>query len=161
MEKKGSILEDAIKVKRKNRLSELEELIELAEDISSQIKLNTKRAYYLFLYQLIGLFVFSFLAIYCLYFTQTHNTFYDNYGEMTILVFGIFLVCLAFFIIRLYFDRRRILDEVNNEGLMLSRLFDMIHSYKELIYSETSIVKKAILEMRLNRIKFSNDQIIT
>ena len=53
---------------------------------------------------------------------------------------------------------KKINTKIIQEQKILGELLNMIHSYKELAYQDMSVVSRAVFEMRLNRIHFSTGE---
>lgn len=136
------------------RLTELNDLIELAEEVSSNVESIKKRYTSLFFYfVLITSFFAIVISLYIYIYTSKNAEFVKfQYTLLIALFLGLFIYMIM--LIRLLNERRRLLFKMKNEYMILSDLLEMIHSYKEVVFEDLSIVKKALLDMRLNRISY-------
>lgn len=133
------------------KIRELDELIELSEKVSDKINLLTKRRNFTFLFLIFSSgFIGIVTFISCLYYL---NRFINiNLEALFALSCAIFTI-LTFITMYGLKERRKIDYEIENEKIILNRLFEMIANLKET--TDLGIVSKAIYEMRLSRIQFS------
>lgn len=144
------------RIEKSNSQDELEQLIEMAEKVSTNTQiLEGQYSRLTFnIYAVISFLMILVIAI--LYFSlvipsSELNRFKDN------IPFIMFLV-VVFSIIYILFkinERKKTYSVIYREKLILRKLLNMISSFKELTYENISIVSKAVIEMRLNRIQFS------
>lgn len=145
---------------KKSSSSELEKLVNMAEEVSETVNsLHTKIA------NLRVMFMLSCLGFYATlgtaYFIFTGPEWLVSlpiafYLSLTLL--AVFLGLGSVFYIYKYFINIRVYRrDLAAEAVILYRLLDMVHEYKENIYEEEmSYVEAAILEMKLQRIKYSS-----
>ncbi len=138
------------------RVNELEELIKLAESVSGKIEtLNNRRkkllltTIYTFISTALLLF-FAFLA-----FIRQGSEFAQQYSILATVLFIAFTVFISYRILNANSEIKSVQSNLESESSIMLSLLDMIHAHKEITSSELSLVKRAIVEMRLSRIKFS------
>jgi ABC-type multidrug transport system fused ATPase/permease subunit len=142
---------------------ELEQLVSLAEEISSKIE-SLKKGYLgdqSFISpdrkesaNILLLFVFFIIGLYIL-FIELDMT---RLGVLLIIfIVGLFAGVIVMTIQLNSKKKRRykLSTQITQEQKILGELLNMIHSYKELAYQDMSVVSRAVFEMRLNRIYFS------
>jgi len=81
--------------------------------------------------------------------------FRNKYDYFISVFFSIGLLVFVGISLRLLFSVTNMRKTIKSENLILQDLLNMIHSYKEIVYKDISIVKKAVIDMRLSRIKFN------
>lgn len=144
----------------KNSSTELEKLVYMAEEVSETVNaLHTKIANLriMFMASTIGLYAAIGFGFFIFqppeWLPKLSITFYSS------LFFLVIFIGLgsAFYIFK-YFRNIRILKRnLEIEIQILHRLLDMVHEYQENIYDKKmSHVEKAILDMKLQRIKYSS-----
>ena len=136
-------------VSNRQKVRELEDLIDLAVNVSSKIDQLSRQVSN----NAIGIFLTLVLVMAALYVALLTDVFYEEnklyfaVGVVLIIVFSILNFMRSYFIIE------KTYTQMNNERKILDNLLDLIHPFKETMMDELSIVKKATLEMKLNRIK--------
>ena len=152
---------------------ELEQLVSLAEAISSKIEelksMGSKGNKTRDLREILNLCWFgvtifavaicAILAIREIYYFPLNP---NNSSYKVISTFGFFILSLFIVIFRLRTiqseNDKKINTKIIQEQKILGELLNMIHSYKELAYQDMSVVSRAVFEMRLNRIHFSTGE---
>lgn len=132
------------------KTKELDELISLAENISSQIKLLEDRSRFN-LFGTIMLATLVNLLLLVFRFTSNSFTIFDNYPSL--ILFSISLVMAIFTFIQFRKDTKTI----NQEIVVLTKLHNMITTHKRSVDSDLGILSNTIYEMRLSRIEFNFD----
>lgn len=144
---------------------EMDGLIELAEKVSENIEdLSSKIKRYQT--QIKIYFLFSILAVLTLLLFSKdieflYNKLFDS-SKTTINLINISAVLLGGIFAQVVFkiqDINKIKPTINREKLVLQKLLNMIEGYKDLYIeneygNESSILSKALFEMRLSRINF-------
>jgi len=142
-----------------NKIDELEELIELAEKVSINIDMTNDKVERLSQYAIIFFFSSVFLLASILKFQEIHKVDFRNiYDFLAPAFFFIGILAFASILIKLLNSVTKMRKEIKNETLILEDLLNMIHSYKQIAYNDISIVKKAVIDMRLSRIKFNKKE---
>jgi len=140
----------------KDKVAELEKLVELAENVSKNIDDLVEQRTNLFYYSAISIFLFVSLAIiFRLFYAGTYQSLVQQgiLSWLTLVISMPFLVYLA----KNYSTRYKLSEKIYGESLVLNDLFGMIHPYKESIFiGHSNLMKKAVIDMKLNRVKFSN-----
>lgn len=142
---------------RKN-YDELLELISLAEKTSENItkykSIRSRNRVISISFTLIALLL-CFLGV-IMILNRIYELFSFNIGYITI-VASFILIIPTFMSLSL---NKKIENELRLEGKILEQLIVMIHNLKENVYTKQSIsvVEKAMIEIRLSRIKFSNEE---
>ena len=159
---------------------ELEQLVSLAEAISSKIEElknslsdRNKRTSNLKKLLLNSIIMILLLAFYIIigtgeirYFLTKNVSFFapEFLISLISLILGIAILVMFFLFMSDFFSQwRRVQNEITKnihskiaqEQKILGELLNMIHSCKELAYQDMSVVSRAVFEMRLNRIHFS------
>lgn len=134
-----------------HKINELEELIELAEKVSINIdrinKYIKNSTYFTIVFLLISIFIFMYSIKYYFYFIE----YYDN---LLVVFYFLGIIIFTGFLYKKLESIKNMRKEVENENLILGDLLNMIHAYKQVAYKDISMVKKAVTDMRLSRIKF-------
>ncbi len=137
---------------KEHKINELEELIELAEKISTNIDTindDIRNSKY---NGIIFFFITIFICLFGLKF------FFELQKEYNSLAPFLYSTGIFFFVIvttKLFNSITNQKKSLVNENLILEDLLNMIHSYKGIVYNDISLVKKAVIDMRLSRIKFN------
>jgi hypothetical protein len=133
------------------KIKELDELIELSEKISDKINALTKRRNLMFLLSVLYcILIYTFLVyLYINFNDEQYKTFLENGFMISALTISILGLGLSYLIN----ERIKANREIENEKIILDRLFEMITNLKET--TDLGTVSKAIYEMRLSRIQFS------
>jgi hypothetical protein len=132
------------------KTKELDELINLAENISSQIKLLEDRLRFnLFGVMMLATLVNVILLVFSL--MSDSFTIFNNYPSL--ILFFITLAMIIFTLIQHRKDRATI----NKEIVVLTKLYNMITTHKQSVDSDLGILSNTIYEMRLSRIEFNFD----
>ncbi|MBH0046504.1 hypothetical protein [Pseudoalteromonas sp. NZS11_1] len=140
--------------------SELEKLVNMAEEVSETVnsfhaKIANLRV--MFMISTIGLYA----AIGSSYFIFNRPDWLINLPMafyLSLIVLAIFLcVGSSFYIYKYSINIRTYRRNLAAEVKILLRLLDMVHEYQENIFNEEmSYVERAILDLRLQRIRYSN-----
>jgi len=138
-------------------IAELEDLIDLAEKVSNNIDVLVKRRNNILwilkgsLATLVGLVIF--------YVSYLDEGSLLNENLFSILKIGIILSIISS-VFSFYNYKKKypnINQKIKRESLILRRLLDMIHPFQESLSNlNVGIMRKAIIDMKLSRIKFSN-----
>jgi len=139
-----------------SKVEDLEKLIELAEKVSSNIDILNDKVEKRIQYAAILFFAIIFFCMAIFKFQEIQGVYFRNKYDYFISVF--FIASLLFFIgisLRLLFSVTNMRETIKSENLILQDLLNMVHSYKEIVYTDISGVKKAVIDMRLSRIKFN------
>lgn len=139
----------------KNDLSELEILVDMAEEVSKNVN-----SLYVKIANARIIFIFSAVVIYAaivfIYIVLKSNEISYNI-QIGLMLLSIFL--LSGFLVHLskYFrEYHSYKQSLETEVRILHRLLDMVYEYKENIYvRDKSYVEEAILDIRLQRIRYS------
>jgi hypothetical protein len=143
----------------KSSSTELEKLVNMAEEVSGTVaSLHTKIANLrvMFMVSSIGLYA----ALGSIYFVFQRPEWLINLPfafYLTLIFLATFLSLGSLFYIYKYVRNIRIYRRsLGAEIEILRRLLDMVHEYYENVHeAEISYVEKAILDMKLQRIKYS------
>lgn len=135
--------------------SDLEKLVDMAEEVSSKISdLNDKISK--LKNAILYLSAFMFMPFTLSYFLPTIDSPTRLIVYPLIIVGGIFFVAGLFYIILGIRRLRDLTDSKKLEQEILHDLLNMIHEYRIYLHSESaSLVANAILDMRLKRIEYS------
>ena len=134
--------------------SELIELIDLSEKVSDKVatyKQKIRRT-------CISLFliIVSSIMLFCLYIPLTeYGAWGYHYRDFISLIVIIASMFLILFLISLLMRIQKIGKELKSESNILHNLLVLTDSVKQSISFNLSNVEKAIIDMRLSRIKFS------
>jgi ABC-type multidrug transport system fused ATPase/permease subunit len=137
---------------------DLEELVKLASEVSDHIKNIDEKLFKLRVHQLVSI-LFMYLTLGGMVYmnidySMRHLSDALRIGAQVALVLILIISSLNFFI-RMQ-ERKRIRGEIETETRVLNKLMDMIYSIKETqSKEEIGVIQDAILEMKINRIKFS------
>lgn len=147
-----------INVNNRTSLGDLEGLVNLASEVSDHIKNIDDKLFKLRVNQLVSiLFVYLSLAgmaYVTVDYTLRHLSDIFQISTQVALALICIISSLNLFI-RLQ-ERKKIREEIETETRVLVKLMDMIFSIKETMgKEEIGVVQDAILEMKINRIKFS------
>lgn len=143
---------------KRNDIEELEELIDLAEKVSLNFeKINVQ--IHSILIRIVALFIIAFFSIYLylVFYSLQDSSFKNEYSYIEKILFPsliVFLITCIFFFTQRYI---KLQTSKRSESRILSDLLNLINPNKESVFSNTSLVKKATIEMRLNRIKFNHN----
>jgi len=139
-----------------SKVEDLEKLIELAEKVSSNIDIINDKVEKRMQYAAILFFAIIFFCLPIFKFQEIQGTdFRNKYDYFISVFFSIGLLVFVGISLRLLFSVTNMRKTIKSEILILQDLLNMIHSYKEIVYKDISIVKKAVIDMRLSRIKFN------
>lgn len=139
---------------------ELEKLVNMAEEVSETVSsLHEKIANLrvMFMLSTVGLYA----SIGCSYFIFRKPEWLTNIPiafYLSLIVLAVFLCLGSLLYIYKYIRNIRVYRRsLEAEIKILHRLLDMVHEYRENVYaSELSYVENAILDMKLQRIKYSS-----
>jgi ABC-type multidrug transport system fused ATPase/permease subunit len=132
------------------KTKELDELINLAENISSQIQLLEDRLRF----NLFGVMMLATLVnVILLVFSLTSDSFAISNNYPSLILFFITLAMIIFTLIQHRKDRATI----NKEIVVLTKLYNMITTHKRSVDNDLGILSNTIYEMRLSRIEFNFD----
>lgn len=144
----------------KENVDELDKLVSMAEDVSETVnELHAKIANLKVMFMLSVLGLYGALGASYYLIRQPKWLFEIPLALYSSLIILAVLIGLgSVFYIYQYATKTRVYKRsLNAEKDILHRLLDMVHEYKENIHSaELSYVEKAILEMKLKRIKYSS-----
>ncbi len=139
-----------------NKIEELEDLIELAEKVSQNIDTINERVRKSTLNAFTLLFGCIFLCLFGFQYYQMQDLdFRNTYSLMIPTLYSTVIILFSFLFLRLLYSVTSMRESIKNENLILHNLLDMTHSYKQVVYRDLSVVKKAVIDMRLSRIKFN------
>lgn len=143
-----------------NSSNELEKLVNMAEEVSETVNaLHTKIA------NLRVMFMLAIMSLYASfglgYFIFQSPSWFLNFPlafHLTLILLAIFLGVGSVLYLCKYFRNINIYrHNLETEIQIMRRLLDMVHEYKENIHEkDMSYVEKAILDMKLQRIKYSS-----
>ena len=144
----------------KSSSSELEKLVNMAEEVSETVNsLHVKIANLrvMFMISTIGIYA-AIGSSYAVYKKPEWLINLPFAMYITLLLFAIFLGLGSLFYIYKYVRNIRIYRiTLDAEIDILHRLLDMVHEYKDNVHEiEMSYVERAILDMKLQRIKYSS-----
>ncbi len=147
---------EELEKKNEKKKEELEKLIQLAADVSAKVddlNKDIERSQWKSL--LLGFLLISIVTtVFFVLYSQSPSTLFNiKILYMVIISTSLFV---AFFLIKLRSQIITAKQDLFLEELMLRKLLDMIDPYKSSI--EFSIVEEAIVNMRLQRIKFSTSK---
>lgn len=138
---------------------ELEKLVAMAEEVSATVSsLHTKIA---------SLRVMCMVSVISMYFAMCSiylllkgPSWMPEIPRVVLLIVMLLVVCVIIFcflfIFRYMHNIKLYKQNLNTEVQILHRLLDMVHEYKENLHEEEiNYVEKAILDMRLQRIRYS------
>lgn len=134
------------------KTKELDELITLAEQVSSKIKLlknNFTINLIVFVMLIVSVGIYYPYIVSFINFTFPNEKNFDFVAQLTIF--------LSFFIISIatVIKNNKIRKEIADEDKILTKLHNMITTHKRGIDNELGILSNAIYEMRLSRIQFN------
>jgi hypothetical protein len=140
--------------------TELEKLVNMAEEVSETvISLHTKTANLrlMLMFSIVGLYA----ALGSTYFVFQRPSWFTDFPiafYYTLILLSAFLGLGSLVYIYKYIKNIRLYRRsLYAETEILKRLLDMVHEYKENMHEkEMSYVEQAILDMKLQRIKYSN-----
>lgn len=139
------------KVSTKNEIDELDELIDLAEKVSVNIDTlsnNIRNSTY---FTIAFLFTFIFVGLFWgKFYLESNNN--SDYLSPILYFIGVSILASMLYQVNSMASMKK---EIKSENLILGDLLNMIHDYKQFAYKDISIVKKAVVNMRLNRISFN------
>ncbi|MBN3116321.1 hypothetical protein H4F46_15620 [Pectobacterium brasiliense] len=145
---------------KKSSSSELEKLVNMAEEVSETVNsLHTKIANLrvMFMVSTIGLYA-ALCSTYFMFFKPELLKGLPIAFYLSLMLLAVFLGLGSIYYIYKYFRNIRIYRrDLDTEIEIRHRLLDMVHEYKENIHDEEmSYVESAILDMKLQRIKYSS-----
>ncbi len=135
------------------KTKELDELIDLAEEVSLRVKLLDSEAKGN-LRVITGL-----MTLLCIVFYLRNFKSYASDNGFIIFIFIIIVVVCPLLIFLLVNQYRKNKKEIKQETTILNKLHDMITVHKNGFESELGIVSNAIFEMKLSRIEFNFDNV--
>ncbi len=137
-------------------LNELDQLIDLAENVSSTIEKKSSKLVSNFFQVIIGIILFTsffFIENTISYTFESQNVELYSYVTNKILIYIAIVIFIS--VIFKIMKSIKLARELAIEKENLSKLLNMIHPYRSVNKKDISIVKKEIIDMRLNRIKFN------
>lgn len=126
------------------QIKELDELIELAESISSEMSVVITKSNRITVYALLILIFCPILYGY--YFTDF------TFCGVNSLIVTVIIILVALLAVNLQWRRVKVVT--NRDGVVLDRLYNMISNHKQSIQSQLGLISNAIYEMKLSRIRF-------
>lgn len=138
---------------REKKEEQLVDLINLAEDISGDIKTMYEKKNRIVLAAFISIILSIILALFAL-----NNTLPNNGEQIFTLSFLLISISLGISIYSLksLYDGLKLNKEIEYETYILGDLLNQIDSYKSLVIADSDLIKKAYIEMRLSRISFKH-----
>ena len=134
-------------------IAQLEELISLAETVSKNLE-DAQNSLQIRRLQTVSIVILFCVVTIVLLYRFDFDSFIFNSFNYTVSLPAFILVAIVvtWFRVQTQNIKKTILTESN----VLAQLLDTISSYRELTYPKADIMKRAILDMRLSRINFSN-----
>ena len=137
-------------INSQEKIKEFDELIELSEKVSDKISTLTKKRNLIFLLILFDSIIISFCVYLFINFSEHSKALLENGFMISATTISILGLTLSYLVI----ERRKVNSEIQNENIILDKLFKMISNLKE--STDLGNVSRAIYEMRLSRIQFSS-----
>lgn len=142
-------------------LRELEQLMGFAEELSTSIEKANTQAANLRSMAMLSIIGFYAAMIICYHFAEDF-LFGDSTSSISIMfILATLLACGAFYFFTQYFSKiKRLKKQIDLDREMLSGLLDTLYEFRDHLYvhsdDERNVVEQMVINMRIQRIKFSS-----